>query len=221
MMQHWIKFGLSLMLIGMLSACSTVEKVQYVALEKVGIHKRDILVDRIEETVTAQEATKKQFKSAYHELASLVEFQDKDIAAQYARIEEAYENSQDSADALKDHIDSVDRVAKALFKEWQLELKQYTNRNLRDKSAKTLTSTKARYAKLHKTMQNSYKSIEPVLSVLRDNSLYLKHNLNASAITSLKTEVQSIEGKVQVLIKEMEAAIVESQQFIDKMKSST
>lgn len=203
-----------------LAACSTVEKAQYAAWEKVGVHKRDILVDRIEDTAAAQEETKQQFKSAYDELASIVNIDDKGLASQYERIASAYEKSEASSQNLQDHITAVDRVANALFAEWQQELDQYTNTNLRSKSAKNLANTKKQYASLYQAMQDSYKTIAPVLSVLKDNTLYLKHNLNANAINGLQTEVRSIEGKVKTLVKEMEDSIKASQQFIANMKTS-
>ena len=66
-----------------LSACGTVQKVQYSALEKVGVHKRDILVDRIEKTTETQEQTKQQFQSAYEELASLINVDDRGLEKKY------------------------------------------------------------------------------------------------------------------------------------------
>ncbi len=203
-----------------LTACSTVERAQYAAWEKVGVHKRDILVERIQDTAQVQEETKQQFKSAYDELASIVNVDHKGLEPQYKRVAEAYEKSEDSSERLKEHITSVNRVAIALFTEWQQELGQYTNTNLRKSSADNLALTKKQYAALYKAMKDAYKTIEPVLSVLRDNQLYLKHNLNANAINGLQTEVKSIEGKVQQLIKEMEGSIKQSQQFIRNMKAS-
>lgn len=203
-----------------LTGCSTVEKVQYAAWEKVGVHKRDILVDRIQDTAVVQEETKQQFKSAYDELASLVNIDDKGLDAQYKRIAAAYERSEDRSENLNDHIASVDRVANNLFEEWEQELTQYTSAKLRQSSAENLNKTKKSYATLYKAMQDAYSTIPPVLNVLRDNTLYLKHNLNANAISSLQTEVKSIRGKVDTLIKEMESSISESQQFIEQMKKS-
>lgn len=204
----------------MLAGCGTAEKAKYSALEKVGIHKRDILVDRIENTAATQEETKQQFQSAYEELASIVKIDDQGLAAQYKQVEKAYKRSEASSEKLKSHIASVDRVANALFEEWEAELDQYTNLKLRQSSAQNLKQTKQRYAAIYKAMQDSYDTVPPVLDVLRDNTLYLKHNLNANAINSLQTEVKAIRGKVDVLIKEMEASITESQQFIQQMKKS-
>jgi len=201
-----------------LTACNTVEKVQYAAWEKVGVHKRDILVDRIQDTAVVQEETKQEFKSAYEELASLINIDDKGLEAKYKQIADAYDRSEESSEDLKDHIASVDRVAKNLFQEWELELDQYSNPKLRQSSADNLRTTKQSYATLYKAMQDSYSTIPPVLMVLRDNTLYLKHNLNANAISSMQSEVSSIRGKVDTLIQEMESSIAESQQFIAQMK---
>jgi len=48
--------------------------------------------------------------------------------------------------------------------------------------------------------------------------LYLKHNLNAQAITALEGELVTIQGDVSALIKEMEASIAEADDFINTLK---
>lgn len=52
---------------------------------------------------------------------------------------------------------------------------------------------------------------------LRDNTLYLKHNLNANAIGSLQGEFSSLEQDIQYAIKQMNAAIAESDKFLQKL----
>ena len=39
-------------------------------------------------------------------------------------------------------------------------------------------------------MRRAERTMEPVLSALRDNVLYLKHNLNASAVGALQGEFE-------------------------------
>lgn len=60
--------------------------------------------------------------------------------------------------------------------------------------------------------------MDPVLVALKDNVLYLKHNLNAKAIGALQGELGSIESDVARLIAEMNSAIVESNAFIQSLK---
>lgn len=213
-----MKILISIAILLSLSACGTVQKAQYSALEKVGIHKRDILVDRIEATTETQEDTKKQFQSAYEELASLVKINDGGLEAKYKKMAKAVAKSEDKAEELEDRIASVDEVANALFTEWKAELEEYQSASLRQASAKNLRVTEQRYATLYQKMQASQKRVEPVLKVLQDNTLYLKHNLNARAINGLSSEVSLIEGKVAELIKQMEVSINESNQFVKAMR---
>lgn len=202
-----------------LTGCGVAQKAQYSALEKIGVHKRDILVDRIEKTTETQEETKLQFQSAYEELASLVDVDDQGLEKRYQRMAKAVEKSEAKADELATRISSVDRVAKDLFSEWEEELSQYQSANLRTVSQNNLNSTKARYQKIHQKMQESNARVEPVLQVLQDNTLYLKHNLNARAVSGLSSEVLVIEDKVRALIAQMELSINESKNFIGSMQN--
>lgn len=219
LLYNLMKIAFTLCLALALSACGTVQKAQYSALEKVGIHKRDILVDRIEETSETQEETKKQFQSAYQELASLINVDDGGLEKKYKRMAKAVKASEDQAKELEDRIKSVDEVANDLFSEWQQELSEYQSDSLRRASEANLNGTKQRYATIYKKMQMSQQRVEPVLKVLQDNTLYLKHNLNARTVSSISGEVLVIEDKVAALIQQMEASINESKNFIDSMQS--
>lgn len=211
-------FILSLIVLS-LSACGTAQKVQYSAMEKVGIHKRDILVDRIEKTSEVQEQTKVEFKSAYQELTSLVKTDDRGLEDKYKKLAKAVEKSESRANDLEERIKSVDKVAKDLFAEWTQELDQYQNPKLRAASERNMRTTERRYASIYKQMQVSHARVQPVLQVLQDNTLYLKHNLNARAISGISNEVLSVEGKVAALIEQMEMSISESKKFVEAMSN--
>ena len=137
----------------------------------------------------------------------------------YKKMAAAVEASEDKANELDDRIKSVDQVANDLFAEWQVELDEYTNQNLRKTSAKNLKTTKQRYAQIYQKMQSAQQRVAPVLRVLQDNTLYLKHNLNARAVSGLSGELLKVEDKVAVLIEQMEASIAESKNFIKAMQN--
>ncbi|MDG1904090.1 MAG: DUF2959 family protein [Arenicella sp.] len=213
---------LTLLLIVSLTACGTAQKVQYSALESVGIHKREILVDRVEKTSLTQEQAKEQFQSAYEELASLIKVDDnRGLEKKYKRMANAVALSEDRANELDSRIDAVDRVAQALFEEWHAEIKEYQSAKLKSISARNLETTKKRYGVIYKQMRESHARVMPVLQVLQDNTLFLKHNLNARAVNSLSSESLIIESKVKELVRQMEASIDESTAFIKDMKSSS
>ncbi|MGB1542041.1 MAG: DUF2959 domain-containing protein [Spongiibacter marinus] len=194
------------------------ESTYYNAMEKVGIHKRDILVDRVEEATESQREAQGQFRDALGEFRSVVSFDGGDLEKLYDRLNASFEDSRAAADDIRDRIDAVESVAEALFEEWEDELSLYSNARLRDDSAAKLRDTKNRYNRLRKSLRRSEKSLAPVLDNLQDNVLYLKHNLNASAISAIKGELATIDRDVTALIATMEAAIAESEGFIAQLR---
>ncbi len=190
----------------------------YGAMEKVGIHKRDIMVDRVERARDSQEEAQEQFKSALEQFDSVVKLKETDLKKAYDRLNAEYEGSQEAADEVSQRIEKVESVAEALFDEWQEELELYQNRELRNSSKEQLRKTKVRYKEMLASMHQAEKSMEPVLKIFRDNVLYLKHNLNAQAIGSLQAEFANLQGEINNLIKKMNVAIESSNKFIADIK---
>lgn len=196
---------------------SGCQSVYYDAMEKVGIHKRDILVDRVEEAKDAQSEAKAQFASALAQYQSVVTIENQALVDKYELLNDEYEDSKASAAAVSDRIDAVEEVSEALFDEWEDELSLYSNAKLRQQSAQKLSATKRKYKTLIKAMRRSEQKMAPVLAAFQDQVLFLKHNLNAQAINALKGELKSIQGDVTRLVKEMENSIKESESFIKSL----
>jgi hypothetical protein len=194
------------------------ESTYYKTMETMGYHKRDILVDRVEDARDAQEEAKTQFESALEKFSSVLGFHGGDLEEKYDQLKDEYDESVIKADAVRSRIAAVENVAEDLFAEWQEELNQYTSSSLRRSSARKLKETKSKYAQLIGAMKRAERKIDPVLSAFHDQVLYLKHNLNAQAIASLQSELASIETDVARLIKEMEASIKEANSFIRSME---
>ena len=190
------------------------ETTYYKTMEKFGYHKRDLMVERVEEARDAQEEAKEQFESALERFSSVLKFEGGELEEKYKTLKAEYDKSESKAKAVGDRIEAVEDVAEDLFEEWQDELSQYTNQSLRRSSERKLKQTRQQYSQLIRAMKRVEKKIDPVLSAFRDQVLYLKHNLNARAIASLRTELVSVEADVASLIKEMEASIAEANTFI-------
>jgi len=195
-----------------LAGCQTT---YYAAWEKLGKHKRDLLRDQVEKTRDEQEAAKTEFKDALTRLKELTGFDGGKLEAAYKAVQNDYDQCRDRADSIRDRIGKIENISTALFAEWEKELEAYSSENLRSASRVKMNETKQRYESLHTALQKSSASMEPVLARLKDQTLFLKHNLNAQAIGSLKGEVISIEGDIQKLINEMEHTSVN---FIDLLQ---
>jgi Protein of unknown function (DUF2959) len=199
---------------GILFGC---QSAYYKTMETFGIHKRDLMVDRVQDARDAQEEAKEEFKTTLEQFKSVVKMDGGALEEKYTLLNDAYERSKSKSEAVKKRIDSVENVSGALFAEWESELSQYTNKSLRQASKRKLDQTRKHYTQLIRAMKRAEKKIRPVLSAFYDQVLFLKHNLNARAIASLQNEFRSIESDVASLIREMESSIAEANAFINAM----
>jgi outer membrane murein-binding lipoprotein Lpp len=214
-MTRILRLSYLLPLLFLFGGCASV---QYSAMEKVGVYKRDILVDRVEDAREAQQAAKQEVTSAYEQFTALVKVDGGDLEKTYRRLQDAVDDTQGSVEEVDERIEAIEQVAGDLFDEWRDELDEYSSASLRQSSEQKLRDTKIRYQRMLDSMKRARSRIDPVLQVFQDHVLFLKHNLNARALASLKGEVASIEGKVDRLIGEMEAAIAEADRFIQTME---
>jgi len=195
----------------LLASCETA---YYAAMEKLGYPKRDLLVSRIQQARDSQQEAKEQFQSALEHFSAVVHFRGGELEAKYTQLSAELERSEARAHTVHQRIAAVEDVAEALFKEWEVELAQYTQESLRRASARQLAQTRQRYTPLMNTMKRAEAKMEPVLAAFRDQVLFLKHNLNARAIASIRQEGMTVETEITALIRAMEAAIAEADAFI-------
>lgn len=205
----------SLAVLGVAPACNSM---YYGAMEAVGVHKREIFVDRVKEGREAQEDAKKQFASALEAFKATTNFEGGKLEATYEKLNDEYETCSSRVEAVRSKIDGIENVSDALFDEWRSEIKQMQSADLKRKSEASLKDTERRYETLIAAMKNAESKMEPVLVSLRDHVLFLKHNLNAQAIASLQGDLGEIESDVGALIGEMQKAIAEADAFIAQLE---
>lgn len=201
----------------LLAGCSGV---YYDAMEKVGIPKRKILVDRVEAARSSQQEAKAQFSSALEQFLAVTKVPATELQATYEKLNSEFKHSETRAKEVRDRISAIDSVAQALFEEWNGELQQYTNPALRAQSERQLTATKNRYAALMRVMEQAAARMDPVIGAFRDQVLFLKHNLNAQAVSALSGTTRDLQQDISRLIADMEKSIKEADAFISSMQTA-
>jgi hypothetical protein len=188
-------------------------------MEKFGFQKREILAGRVEKARNAQKEAGEEFRSALDRFRAVVAVEGGDLERKYETLRATFERSEARAAEVRDRIDAVEDVAGALFDEWEDELGQYRDERLRAGSRRKLNETRGLYRDLIRTMRQAEQRMEPVLAAFRDQVLFLKHNLNARAVASLRPELGRIEADVERLVRDMEASIREADAFIRRLET--
>lgn len=197
-----------------LCGCSSV---QYAVKEKFGIHKRDILRSAISDAKSDQTKASEQFQSALDRLMDLYQVDGGELEKKYAEFSSQYEKSLSRSSALKSRINKVNKVAQDLFKEWAVEIDEISNSSLRIKSAQKLEATQNKFDTLIGSFESSKQRMDSVLVLLKDQVLFLKHNLNASAVAGLENEVNEVQNEIIDLIKQIHISINEAEAFINTL----
>lgn len=205
------------LLAGLTSALSGCDSAYLATMEKMGYPKRDVLTSRVKSARDAQEDAKKDIQTALDQFGKVVAYEGGDLENAYKKLNGELQKSEDSADKVRKRIDEVESVADSLFAEWKKELGEYSSADLRRKSEVKLTHTKARYQDMLAAMKRAEQRIDPVLKPLRDQVLYLKHNLNARALAAIKGELIKVDSHVDQLVRDMNRSIAEADKFIQSM----
>lgn len=212
---RYLHFYVASALLLILAGC---QSAYYSTMEKFGVEKRDILVDRVEEARDAQQDTKEEFTSALEEFSTLVNYEGGDLEQTYDGLKGKFERSEEAAENVRERIDSIERVGGDLFREWEEEIAQYSSDKLRSQSREAKARTQESYSIMVQKMRQAESTMYPVLDLFRDQVLFLKHNLNARAIASLDTQAVEIKDQVDRLIAEMEESIQIADAFITSMR---
>mgnify|MGYP000877160306 FL=1 len=198
-----------------LASCNTV---YYAAWEKLGWEKRDLLVSAVKSARSEQKEAGEEFQDALTQLQKLTGYRGGNLESAYNKFKGEYEDCEAQATKVRSEIREVDQVARDLFREWEREIRQYENASLAADSRSKLADTRSRFEQLSASLHAAESSMDPVLRQFRDQVLYLKHNLNAAAIGSLRGKADMIQGDIQRLLAQMNRSIAEADRFIQTMK---
>ncbi|WP_257387175.1 DUF2959 domain-containing protein [Tahibacter caeni] len=191
------------------------------ALEKIGIAKRDLLLDRVDAARGAQGEAEQAYVDALTRFREVVSVDAGELEAVYLRLKASHDEAAARAKAFGERIAAVESVADALFAEWQSELAQYSDAGLRAKSKAQLERTRSRYRTLDQAMRRAEASFQPALKVLDDQVLYLKHNLNAAAIGAIRDELPRLQADAASLQRDVQRATAEADRFLKEFRVET
>ena len=201
----------------LLSGCHST---YYKAMSTLGKEKRDILVSRIKDAKKDQDQTKQKLQTTMESFQALTGFKGGSLEKSYKRLNSDYESAASQAGKLHEKIQSIDQVSNDLFKEWQGEISAMDNGKLKSQDTVMLRNAKTRQATYMRAMHRTEDQIEPVLKAFHDQGLFLKPNLNARAIGSLKNTSAGLQSDVAGLVQSIDSSSQEADKLISSLAAS-
>jgi predicted nucleic acid-binding Zn-ribbon protein len=211
------RFGF-VVVIALLLLVTGCRSTYYAAWEQFGVEKRDILKKRVVAARDEQKEAGEEFKDAMTRLKEITGFDGGKLEKAYDDLKSDFDDCSSRAEAVRKRIKDMETVAADLFTEWEKEIAQISTPTLQASSRERLKATRERYRGLHTALKSAENSMAPVLTQFKDYVLYLKHNLNAQAIASLKGEATNIQAEISKLIAQMNQSIAKADEFVKTLQ---
>ncbi|MEZ5503935.1 MAG: DUF2959 family protein [Halioglobus sp.] len=210
-MRFWILPLLSLLLVACQSATPG-------ASAPAGYPAMGPLLDRVAQSLQAQEAAAAQFQSTAQQLSRWANPGNQGLQTLYDATVTDYNASIDAAVTMGSSVDAVDAAANTIFQQWQIEIEVYTDPVLKAENKAKLEASWQRYASLIQVLRQTTGQVNPVLAQLNQDVTHLRQNLNENALASRQRELEATINAIGALVEQINAAASASRSYIQSMQ---
>ncbi len=172
-----------------------------------GVKQVEQVVKKAKSTVDAIANTKMQLTKTMEVYNGLMADGTTDRKGAYKKLQSQMASTDERRAEIKLRADETIAEAETLFKSWTDSMAAISDPALRKRSEDRIAATKASLAQVEAAGQKAGDLYAPVMKTLQDQVTYLGHDLNASAIASLKTDAAKLNGQVDQLVKQIDETI--------------
>jgi len=183
-----------------------------------GVKQVERLVKASGKTVKAVGDTKAQLMKTMDVYNALMADDAKDRKKLYGTLQKEMASSDKQRAKIDDEAAAMKAEADALFKQWAESSAAIDSADLRQRSEERLQSTKSSYAEIETVGQRAAELYGPFMKDLQDQVTFLGHDLNPSAVASLKPEAAKLNEKAEELIKRIDDTIATTNQKIGALR---
>jgi len=172
-----------------------------------GVKQTERLVKASGSTVQAIAETKMQLMKTMDVYNALMADDAKDRKKLYSNLQKEMAAADKRRAMIGDEAAKMKAEAKALFDQWATSTAAIDNPDLRKRSEERLQATRASYAEIETVGQRAADQYGPFMKDLQDQVTFLGHDLNPSAVASLKPEAAKLNQKAETLVKSIDDTI--------------
>ena len=177
-----------------------------------GVKQVERLVKASGNTVKAIADTKLQLRKTMDVYNALMADDAKDRRKLYKSLQKEMDNTEKRRAKIGDEATKMKTEADTLFAQWAQSAAAIDNADLRKRSEERLSATKASYAEIETVGQKATDLYGPFMKDLQDQVTFLGHDLNPSAVASLKPEAAKLNEKAETLVKSIDDTITTANQ---------
>jgi hypothetical protein len=159
-----------------------------VRAQNEGVKQEEQLIKKANALLKSIQDTKEQVQKTMDAYNVVVAPETKDRKSAYSKLNKELDDTKDKRAEIPKRIDEANVEATTLFKDWAASTASISDPALKATSQKRLTDAKARQAEIQADGRNADALYNKFMKSLQDRVTFLGHDLNDTAVASLKPQ---------------------------------
>lgn len=185
-----------------------------------GLKQTDNLIKKAEELVEETVSAKGQISKTLDTYNSLFAEDVEDVRKAYKSVESEMEKTEKQREQVSKKLDEMKTEAEKYFTGWSESLQQIGNEDLRKRSESRMAETRSHFDGILDSVREAREAYDPFMTNMKDQWMYLGHDLNPDGIASLKPDAEKLNGQAKELFEKIDAGMNKAEEYIDSLRSS-
>ncbi len=209
-------FAGSLALLLVLALLGPVSDVAYA---QTSGHKQTAkLVSKSQSTIGSMRAARLQVENTLNGYNAIIDGEVDDNIKAYKKLQKDINKSEKAREDVRKKMDAMQVEADILFTDWESSLADITSDDLRQRSEARLNDTKSRYDGILKEARATGEQVDPFLTHLKDQVVFLGYDLNPSAIADLKGDAKKLNNQADKVFAGVDKSIDTAAKYANSLK---
>jgi septal ring factor EnvC (AmiA/AmiB activator) len=188
------------------------------AAAQTGPEQTQRFLKTVEGTVKAIGASRAQLQKAVVTYNSITEMTAKDLKSAYKELAKDITDSEKKVSDGHLKVDEMNTAAAGYFAARNAALQAISDPDLRKRSEERLNATYAQFEKISTAGKDTRQSFDTLMTDAKDQYAFLGHDLNASAIASLKPDAAKFNARAAAVFAKVDGVTRMFDEYIASMK---
>jgi hypothetical protein len=188
------------------------------AAAQAGPEQTEKFVKTLEGTVKALGESRAQLQKTVATYNSITEMTAKDLKGAYKDLNKDVADSEKKVIDGRPKVDEMNAAAESYFAAWKESAAAISDPELRKRSEERLADAQARFASIAAAGKDTRQSFDTLMTDVKDQSTFLGHDLNASAIASLKPNAAKFNTRAKTVFTKVDGVTKMFDEYMASLK---
>jgi hypothetical protein len=167
------------------------------------------------------EGGKADLQSTMSEHDAIVNNTDGEFVMHYKKYCKGIETVEKDREGVRERVQDVKDAAAPYFGTWKEDNAKITDPGLRDRDAKNMEATRARYEEIFKAGDEAKAAYEPLMVTLKNHRQFWSNNLNAESAAQMKGDSAALDKQVQTFCGLVDKVVATAKKYNESVAMRT